>query len=60
MRFEPQARYPIACPCPDADLLREMICCAAERLMELEIGGLSGAGHGEKSAERPSWSSRPR
>jgi putative transposase len=37
---------------PDADLLREMIGFAAERLMELEIGGLTGAGYGEKSAER--------
>jgi transposase-like protein len=36
----------------DADLLREMIGFAAERLMELEIGGLTGAGYGEKSAER--------
>jgi putative transposase len=37
---------------PDADLLREMIGFAAQRLMELEVGGLTGAGHGEKSAER--------
>jgi putative transposase len=36
----------------DADLLREMISFAAERLMELEVGGLTGASHGEKSAER--------
>jgi transposase-like protein len=36
----------------DADLLREMIGCAAERLMDLEVGGLTGAAHGEKSAER--------
>jgi putative transposase len=37
---------------PDADLLREMIGFAAQRLMELVVGGLTGAGHGEKSAER--------
>ena len=37
---------------PDADFLREMIGFAAERLMELEVGGLAGAGYGEKSAER--------
>jgi transposase-like protein len=37
---------------PDADLLREMIGFAAERLMEMEVSGLTGAGYGEKSAER--------
>ena len=37
---------------PDADLLREMIGFAAGRLMELEVGGLTGAGYGEKSPER--------
>src|ERR1700728_4163816 len=37
---------------PDADLLREMIGFAAERLIDLEVGGLTGAGYGEKSAER--------
>ena len=37
---------------PDADLLREMIGFASQRLMELEVGALTGAAFGEKSAER--------
>ena len=36
----------------DADLLREMIGFAAERLMELEVGSATGAGYGEKNAMR--------
>ncbi len=37
---------------PDADLVREMIGFAAERLMEMEVSALTGAGYGEKSPER--------
>ncbi len=37
---------------PDADLLREMIGFAAQRLMELEVGAVTGAGYGEKDPLR--------
>jgi transposase-like protein len=37
---------------PDADFLRDMIGFAAKRLMELEVGGLTGAAYGEKDVER--------
>ena len=37
---------------PDADILCQMIGFAAERLMGIEVAALTGAGHGEKSAER--------
>ena len=36
----------------DTDLLREMIGFAAQRLMELEVEGRTGATRGERSAER--------
>ena len=37
---------------PDADFLREMIGYGAKRLMELEVGGVTGAAHGEKDPDR--------
>jgi len=36
----------------DATFLREMIGFAAQRLMELEVGEVTGAGHGERSPDR--------
>ena len=36
----------------DADVLREMIGFTAERLMALEVEGLTGAAHGERSPDR--------
>jgi putative transposase len=36
----------------DADLLREMVGFTAQRLMEAEVEGLTGAAYGEKSQER--------
>ncbi len=36
----------------DADLLREMIGFAAQRLMELEVENLTGAARGERSTDR--------
>src|ERR1700741_222124 len=37
---------------PDADFLRRMIGFAAQRLMELDIEGRTGAAHGERSPDR--------
>ena len=36
----------------DAELLREMVGFAAQRLMELDVESATGAGHGERSADR--------
>lgn len=36
----------------DVDLLREMVGFTAQRLMELEVEGLTGAAHGERDANR--------
>ncbi len=36
----------------DSDLLREMIGFTVERLMALEVEGLTGAAHGERTPER--------
>lgn len=53
---------------PDADLLREMIGFAAEHLMELEVGAVTGAAYGEKDPGRRAqrngyrerdWETRP-
>ena len=37
---------------PDVDFLREMIGFAAERLMELEVESLTGAGRGKRTPDR--------
>jgi hypothetical protein len=36
-------------------LLREMVGYVAQRLMELDVEGLCGAAHGERSGERENW-----
>jgi putative transposase len=36
----------------DAELLRDMVGFAAQRLMELEVEGLTGAAHGERDPDR--------
>jgi putative transposase len=46
------ALYQLVEKSSDADLLREMIGFAAERLMDLEVQGRTGAAHGERSSDR--------
>ena len=36
----------------DADFLRELIQDAAQRLMDIEVTAVCGAGHGERTSER--------
>ena len=52
----------------DADFLRELIQDAAQRLMDIEVYAVCGAGHGERSSERENqrngyrprrWDTRP-
>jgi len=39
----------------DTDLLREMLGFVTQRLMDMDVEGLCGAGHGERSAERENY-----
>jgi transposase-like protein len=39
----------------DSDLLREMLGFVTQRLMDLDVEGRCGAGHGERSAERENY-----
>ena len=43
---------------PEADLLREMIGFASQRLMELEVGALTGAAYAERLAQRNGYRER--
>jgi len=36
----------------DTDFLRELVQDAAQRLMDIEVAAVCGAGHGERSPER--------
>jgi putative transposase len=39
----------------DADLMREMVGFVAQRMMDMDVEGICGAEHGERSAERSNW-----
>jgi putative transposase len=52
MTYETMALRGLLEKSADASFLREMIGFAAERLMELEVGELTGAAHGERSPDR--------
>ena len=39
----------------DSDLLREMIGCVAQRLMQMDVEGVVGVAHGERGEGRENW-----
>lgn len=45
---------------PDLDLLREMIGCVAQRLVDVDVPALCGAGYSERGAQRANPRNRQR
>ncbi len=45
---------------PDLDLLREMMGCVAQRLMDVDVQALCGAGYSERGAQRANPPNRHR